>query len=189
MSISQPPPIGDNIYDIRSQKKMSLDELSKKSGVSKSMLSQIEKQKTNPTVITAWKIARALSVDVEKLLQSCDNTAIEVIRGKDAPVIKSSDNLCTIRINTPIHMADNLEIYYLILKPSGEIPSSPHYPDTEEFLTVISGKLHVESGSMSTDLESGDTARYHADRSHKIQNRSSDTAEAYLVVYFNKQSG
>ena len=58
-------PIGKNIMHYRKKKGISLDELARRSGVSKSMLSQIEQEKTNPTVITVWKISRALDTTIE----------------------------------------------------------------------------------------------------------------------------
>lgn len=181
---SQPPPIGKNILLERKQRNMSIDELAKRSGVSKSMLSQIEQEKTNPTVITAWKIARALGLSVQELMRYSSTTAIEVIRCGDAPVIISEDGLCIIRINSPVHMTDNLELYHMTFKPHGKLVSTPHYPRAEEFLTVISGNLKVTAGEQTNLLNRGDTARYRADVNHCIENPSNEEAEAYLVVYF-----
>ena len=181
-----PPPIGKNIMTQRKQKGMSLDELAKRSGVSKSMLSQIEQDKANPTVITAWKIARALDVTVQDLMDSGSDNIVEVIRSSDANIIYSEDRLCSFRINSPVHMTDNLELYQMTLKPGGKNTSSPHFPNAEEFLTVISGTLQVTSGISSTTLQRGDTARYKADVEHIIENASDGISEAYLVVYFPK---
>jgi XRE family transcriptional regulator, regulator of sulfur utilization len=180
----QPPPIGNNIMRERKKRGMSLEDLAKKSGVSKSMLSQIEQEKTNPTVITVWKISRALNVDVQKLMETDNNTIIEVIRSQDASVIYTKDNLCTIRINTPLHMVDNLELYLVSFKPEGKMSSMPHYPDTEEFLTVIRGQLKLTAGEKSTVLKERDTARYKADIEHSIENIGATDAEAHLAVHF-----
>lgn len=186
MTMCQPPPIGRNIMNMRKQKGMSLDELAKRSGVSKSMLSQIEQDKTNPTVITVWKISRALDLSIEELMESGTSSIIEVIRGDDAPVIPSEDKLCTTRINSPIHMADNLELYHLSFKPGGKNKSMPHFPKAEEFITVIEGRLKVTSGDFSTILQKHDTARYKADVEHSIENIHDGVTQAYLVVWFPK---
>lgn len=186
MSTGQPPLVGKNIQDQRKQKGISLDELAKRSGVSKSMLSQIEQEKTNPTVITVWKIALALGLPVQELMESGSGNIIEVIRSDDAPIIYSEDKLCKIRINSPVHMADNLELYQMTFKPGGKNISMPHFPKAEEFLTVIEGKFKVTSGDYSTILSKGDTGRYRADTEHAIENISSADAEAYLVVWFPK---
>lgn len=183
---NQPPVIGRNIMNYRKLKNMSLEELSKRSGVSKSMLSQIEQEKTNPTVITVWKIARALDITVEDLLETGGDYQIEVLRSNDAPLIHSEDDSCTFRINSPVHMSDNLELYQVILKPWGKHVSSPHYPKTEEFLTVISGKFKITAGNHASVLQQGDTARYRADCPHSLENLGEEMAEGYLVVLFAK---
>ena len=182
----KPPPIGSNIMTERKKHGMSLEDLAEKSGVSKSMLSQIEQEKTNPTVITVWKISRALGVDVQQLMETNNPVNIEVIRSEDASVIYTNDKLCTIKINTPIHTIDNLELYLIFFKPGGVMASMPHYPNTEEFLTVIRGKLKLTAGEKSTLLNQGDTARYKADMEHSIENIGDTLAEAYLVVNFPK---
>ena len=188
MASIQPPPIAKNILNERKKRNMSLDELSKKSGVSKSMLSQIEQEKTNPTVITVFKISKALGLNIQKLMENTDGDAIEVIRSEDAPVIYSEDGSCIIRINTPVHMADNLELYLMTFKPYGKLISKPHYPDSEEFLTVISGRLKVTAGNSGSVLGSGDTARYRGDVDHRIENPEDRETKAYLAVYFSTDS-
>lgn len=186
MDMHQPPDIGLNIMNLRKQKNMSMDTLSKRSGVSKSMLSQIEQEKTNPTVVTVWKIARALDASVEELLQTNGDNQIEVIRKDDTPVIFSDDHSCVIRVNSPIHMADNLELYHMTFRPHGKLSSLPHYLNSEEFLTVISGEFKVSAGNNSSILREGDTARYRADISHCIENLSDCEGTLYLTVWFPK---
>ena len=186
MSTAQPPLIGKNILTERKNRKMSLDELARRSGVSKSMLSQIEQDKTNPTLMTAWKIAKALDLTIEKLMETEGNSMIEVIRCDDAPVIFSDDKLCEIRINSPMHMTDSLELYQMIFKEGGKLISQPHFTKAEEFLTVIEGKLKVASGDSASVLQKGDTARYKADVHHAIENMSKGTSEAFVVVWYPK---
>lgn len=186
MMMGQPPLIGKNILNSRKQKGMSLDELAKRSGVSKSMLSQVEQDKTNPTLITAWKIARALDLSMEELMESRPNNLIEIIRCDDAPVMYSEDKTCKFRINSPVHMTDNLELYQITFQPGGKNSSMPHFSKAEEFITVIKGKLKITSGNCSTVLQKGDTGRYMADVEHMMENISETVSEAYLVVWFPK---
>ena len=180
-----PPLIGKNISLERNKRKMSLDTLSTRSGVSKSMLSQIEQDKTNPTIVTVWKIARALNMNVQDLMESSDD-CIEVVRFHDLPVIHSADKLCEIRIDSPVHMADNLELYHYVLKPGGKHISKPHYP-SEEFLTVIEGKVKVSAGESHIELNKGDTSRYRGDTEHSVENINTSISEVYVIVLFNKE--
>lgn len=186
MPKNQPPAVGINIKNCRKIKNISLEELSKRSGVSKSMLSQIEQGKTNPTVITVWKIASALDVQLEEILNVVDDVGIEVLRKEEAPIIFSEDKSCIIRVNSPIHLTDNLELYYMTFKPNGKISSAPHFPNSEEFLTVLSGQFKIYSGNNVSILNTGDSARYKGDRNHSIENLTDKEANAYLVVWFPK---
>ncbi len=186
MTTKQPPQVGRNILNQRKLLGISLDELARRSGVSKSMLSQIERDKANPTVITIWKIALALGLPVQKLMESSSSNIVEVIRSDDAPIIYSEDKLCKIRINSPIHLTDNLELYQMTFKPGGKNASMPHVQKAEEFLTVIEGKIKVTSGDYSSILQKGDTCRYRADSEHTIENVSKSDSEAYLVVWYPK---
>jgi transcriptional regulator with XRE-family HTH domain len=57
-----PPAVGAKLQALRQARKLSLDELSKLAGVSKSMLSQVERNLANPTVVVLWRLATALLV-------------------------------------------------------------------------------------------------------------------------------
>src|SRR5882672_3239997 len=63
-----PPRVGENLQALRQAQALSLDELSRRAGVSKSMLSQIERNQANPTVAVVWRLANALRVDMAELL-------------------------------------------------------------------------------------------------------------------------
>ncbi len=52
--------IAENLKRLREERKLSLDNVSRLSGVSKSMLGQIERGEVNPTVSTVWKISNGL---------------------------------------------------------------------------------------------------------------------------------
>ncbi|MDD5598503.1 MAG: cupin domain-containing protein, partial [Victivallaceae bacterium] len=64
---------------------------------------------------------------------------------------------------------------------------SPHYPDTEEFLTVLDGKVKVIAGGNSTILNKGDVLIYQCDINHSIENLASQESKVYLVVRFSKK--
>ncbi len=186
MELHKPPSVGKNILHLRKEKNLSMDELSKQSSVSKSMLSQIEQEKTNPTVMTVWKISRALGVTIEKIIGGDNNLQIEVIRHNDAPIIYSKDKSFLFRINSPIYMTDSLELYYITAKPHGINESKPHFKGAEEYITVLSGKFRITAGNYSSILSIGDTAKYKADQEHSIENITDGNANAFLVVWFPK---
>ena len=66
----KPPKVGDEVHRLRRAHGLTLDELATKSGVSKAILSQIERDKSNPTLSTIWRITQALDHPLEDLLSS-----------------------------------------------------------------------------------------------------------------------
>ncbi|MDD5727509.1 MAG: XRE family transcriptional regulator [Victivallales bacterium] len=190
-NIPQPPVIGANVKRRRLEEKMSLDKLAAASGVSKAMLSQIESGKVNPTVATLWKIAHALKVDFNALLKGKGDKVrkFTVNRYEDLTTLDTDEKGVHINVLSPITMAEDLELYILTFQPGSLLNSSPHYPDTEEFLTVLEGKVEVAAGKNSTVLETGDVLIYQCDVQHSIANLSPGESRVYLVVRFAKNPG
>ncbi len=186
METGRPPSVGRNIQRIRKQQQLTLGMLAERSGVSKAMLSQIESEKVNPTVATVWKIARGLEVELDALL-----------RGTGAPVrkflVRSKEELSNldtaahgphIQVLSPVAMAEDLEIYLFSFDPGTVLRSLPHAPKTEEYLTVLEGRIRVRAGEKSAELEAGDFIIYNCDIEHSIENLASGTSRVHMIVRF-----
>ena len=65
--------LGRSVLKLRKANNMSLAELSHQSGVAKSIISQIERNETNPTLSTIWRLAQALDVSVDRVLRGSDD--------------------------------------------------------------------------------------------------------------------
>jgi len=183
--LSDMPEIGKNIAAFRKQKTMSLEELSRRSGVSAGMLSQIEKDKVNPTVAVVWKIAYGLDVPFNDLLARQDEEPLfNILHKQEAVILERNDGRVVFRILSPLSMAEKLEIYTLTLKEKGVNESSSHSPNTEEFVTVTSGKVSVEVDTKRAVLNEGDTIHFHADVPHIITNEHDGESSLYMVVKY-----
>jgi XRE family transcriptional regulator, regulator of sulfur utilization len=165
----------------RKARGLSLDAVAKLSGVSRSMVSQIERGESSPTVATLWNLTQALQVDFAGLLEGRPSPGIEVVRAEAAPVIGGRGRDLIIRILSPAEAVGEHEVYDLTFGPGGGLVSDPHSPGCRESLTVISGHLRVVSGDEAQVLGPGDTARYPADRAHEI-NAEGGAARAILIV-------
>lgn len=166
----------------RRDKGLSLEAVSNLSGVSRSMVSQIERGESSPTIATLWNLTRALQVDFAGLLDAeASGDHISVLRASDVPSIDNMGQGCQIRILSPPEDAGHHEIYDLRFAPDGALVSPPHTRGAQEQLTVIEGTLTVTSGAASEILAVGDTARYAADVQHSIC-AAKDPARAFLVV-------
>ncbi|HEX9857589.1 MAG TPA: helix-turn-helix domain-containing protein [Paracoccaceae bacterium] len=170
-----------SLRDARKARGLSLDAVAKLSGVSRSMVSQIERGESSPTVATLWNLTQALQVDFAGLLEGHPAPGIEVIRAFAAPVIDGRGEGLRIRILSPAEAVGEHEVYELTFAPGGRLVSEPHSPGCREHLTVIEGAILVASGDEESTLGPGDTARYRADRPHLIRAQGG-AARAILIV-------
>lgn len=169
------------LREARRSRGLSLDAVARLSGVSRSMVSQIERGESSPTVATLWNLTQALQVDFAGLLDSRGSPAIELIRAADAPTIDGRGEGVRIRILSPPETVGSHEVYDLTFAHGGCLISDPHSGGCREHLTIIDGALRVTSGEASEVLGPGDTARYPADRPHRIE-ATSGAARALLIV-------
>jgi transcriptional regulator with XRE-family HTH domain len=180
----QPPRVGTALAALRQQHGLSLDELSRQAGVSKSMLSQIERGQANPTVAVVWRLATALGVPLGQLLgeQRPAEPLLATIPAHATPLMTSPDGKCELRILGPIELAGRFEWYQLTVQPGGTLDSHAHEPGSREHLTVHGGTLEVRAGDEQARLRAGETARYAVDVPHRIHNPGKAAAQALLVV-------
>jgi transcriptional regulator with XRE-family HTH domain len=172
----------DRLKEARRAQGLSLDAVAKLSGVSRSMVSQIERGESSPTIATLWNLTRALQVDFAGLLDATPQAAqVEVLRAREVPTIDNLGSGCRIRILSPPEDAGKHEVYELSMSQGGVLDSQPHTRGAREHLTVIEGQVTVLSGEDSAVLNAGDTARYAADVPHRITAMGS-AVRAFLVV-------
>ncbi|MGB0901436.1 helix-turn-helix domain-containing protein [Halocynthiibacter sp.] len=170
------------LKEARRKQGLSLDAVARLSGVSRSMVSQIERGESSPTIATLWNLISALQIDFAGLLEDgATAPKIEVLRAGQTPSIENRGEGCNIRILSPPEDAGRQELYDLEFRDGGRLDSAPHSRGTREHLTVISGQLQVTSGALTEEISAGDTARYPADVHHCIT-ALNGPARALLVV-------
>lgn len=174
--------LGKTINRLRRAYKYSLGDLSEQSGVAKSIISQIEKNETNPTLNTVYKLARALNSPIEDILRSDDAPAlIEKLGPSGTPLLVSDDGLCKLRIIGWIKTIELVQWYFLEAEPGGVLDSDPHPAGSIENLTVTEGEVMITVGEEEFRLAAGETARYAGDQPHRITNNGKKTARALMV--------
>jgi len=179
-----PPNLGPLLNERRKAKGLTLDGLANASGVSRSMLSQIERGQASPTFSTLWNITRALDVKFDELVLAPQDEIpnIELVLDHYTPEIRTEDGLCNLRILSPAEAAGKTEWYMLTIEPGGALVSGPHAKGSSEHLTVLEGRLVLHAGKASAVVETGETARYDVSFEHSIWNESDAKASALLVV-------
>lgn len=174
--------LGGRVKHLRTSRGWSLEALAGASGVSRSMLSQIEREQANPTLAVTLRIAQAFGMTLGDLLEMPSATsAVTVIRAEDHAYHYRSDKNCRIRTLSPLNLEKDVEFYEVQLQPGGALRSAPHFEGTREFLTVQKGQVRVESADDSETLSPGDSANYRADVPHAIINAGRTEAVIFLV--------
>ena len=176
--------LGKTIQRLRTVDKMSLGELSEISGVAKSMISQIEKNETNPSLATLSRLSQALGTSVEAFLVDAPNNSsalVQKLNTQDTPLLKSEDELCGLRITGWIDTVQWVQWYDFKAAPGGKLESSGHPAGSVENLTILQGKLRVSTAGESWEACTGQTLRYRADQDHVIENIGETPAHATMV--------
>lgn len=173
------------IKSLRQARHWSLDDLAGASGVSRSMLSQIERAQVNPTLSVAFRIARAFGLSLAELVETpAAGSSINVIRATDTTHHYHSNQDCRIRTLSPLDLEKDVEFYELQLPVGGSLRSAPHFAGTREFATTHAGRVRVESAQDAAELGPGDSASYRADVPHAIINQGTTEAIVYLLVIY-----
>ncbi|MYM83523.1 helix-turn-helix domain-containing protein [Duganella sp. FT50W] len=179
-----PPEVGAALQRLRLARGLTLEDLSRIAGVSKSMLSQIEREKANPTIAITWRLANALGVQIGELLATAERETetIRVVEAHETPTLPGLHAGYVLRILGPLELASKYEWYELTLSPGGELASQGHDPGAQEHLTLLHGSVELEVGSSKKKVKLGATARYPADQQHIIRNLGKAEAKALMVV-------
>lgn len=178
--------IRDRVKQMRTAKGWTLEELAAASGVSRSMLSQIERGLANPTLGVAWRIARSFGLKLAELVDAPENIPhIDVVRAKDPHSLFRNDVHCRIRTLSPLQLEKDVEFYEVLLNIGGVLDSAAHFAGTREFLTVEQGVIRLTSGGETCELSQGDSAHYPADVPHRLENLQRSPAVVFLVVIYS----
>ncbi len=174
--------LGKTVQRLRKAYNLSLADLSEQSGVAKSIISQIERNETNPTLATIWRLSQALDVSIERVLQAADDGPfLEKSSRGDTPLLVSQDGKCRLAIIGWIKTVEWLQWYDFSAEPGGVLESDAHQRGSVESLSVSEGELEIEVGGAIEHAKAGETLRYRCDRPHAIRNVSQKMASATMV--------
>ena len=175
--------LGKTIQRLRKSYNLSLSELAEQSGVAKSIISQIERNETNPTLATIWRLSQALDVSIERFLSAAeDEPFVEKISKGDTPILVSNDGKMRLAIIGWLHTVEWLQWYDLHSAAGGVLDSDAHQRGSVESLSVLTGSFEVELGDVKEIVRAGETIRYRCDRPHVIRCIGNEPGHALMVV-------
>lgn len=175
--------LGQTIQRLRKAYNMSLGELSEQSGVAKSIISQIERNETNPTLSTVVRLSKALDTTIDEVLRGESKSLfLEHQTKSGVPILESQDGLCRLAIAGPLNLVDHFQWYDFHAQPAGVLESTPHPPGTIEHLYLVAGQIDVTAGSETRSLKQGEALRFRADVPHRIVNTGEGEAHAIMML-------
>lgn len=174
--------VAKNIKRLREERKLSMDELSKLSGVSKSMLAQIERGGGNPTISTLWKISNGMKVPFDALTVR-PKSPYELVKISDLqPLLEDGGKVKNYSI-FPDDENRRFAVYYLELEEGSYWESEPHLKGAAEFITIFSGKIEICTGGQSFQVEKGESIRFKADAVHSYKNIGAEPVLLHMIIY------
>jgi transcriptional regulator with XRE-family HTH domain len=174
--------LGKTIQRLRKAYNLSLSELAEQSGVAKSIISQIERNETNPTLATIWRLSQALDVSIERVLATSDEEPfIDRSSRADTPILVSEDGKIRLAIIGWIKTIEWLQWYDVQSDPGGVLDSDGHQRGSVECLSVIEGDFEVEVGGVTQRAKAGETLRYRCDRPHTVRCVGDTGGRAFMV--------
>ncbi|WP_046868283.1 helix-turn-helix domain-containing protein [Microvirga massiliensis] len=174
--------LGKTIQRLRKAYNLSLSELAEQSGVAKSIISQIERNETNPTLATIWRLSQALDVSIERVLATSEEEPfIQKSSRADTPILVSDDGRMRLAIIGWIKTVEWLQWYDVQSEPGGVLESDGHQRGSVECLSVTEGEFEVEVGGVVQHAKAGETLRYRCDRPHTVRCIGSAPGRATMV--------
>ena len=180
--MEHPPKVGREIQRLRFLNNLTLDQLARKSGVSKSILSQIERDQSNPTLATIWRITKALESSLDDVFFSKEGeTFFEKLSLNATPEVTSEDGKFRLRILGTLNMVASIQWYEFKAEPGAVLDSKTHGSGSIESVTLCTGNLMIKIDDEKKIISAGETIRYRTDSSHLLKNKGEGIAHGFMV--------
>jgi transcriptional regulator with XRE-family HTH domain len=182
--------VGRRIKDSMEKKGISLDELSRRTGLKAELIRLVEEEDVYPSLGPLLKISRALGVRLGTFLddqvsrdpliirRTDRSRELSMLRSKNAPVALQFYSLG--RGKTDRHM----EPFFVELLPESAVEKTLSSHEGEEFIVVSSGRVEIIYGTEAHQLDAGDSIYYNSIVPHYVSCQGDTPAAIYAVLYF-----
>ena len=175
--------ISENLKKIRAERNLTLDQLSEITGVSKSMLRQIETGNSVPTIATVWKIANGLKISFTALFTKCSND-VRVGKIKDKNLLEEVEGGYRVYPVISFDPKRPFEMYFLEMDAGVKYNGEPHSGNVEEFIAVFEGILKINVDVHDHIVNEGEYISFLAQNPHIYENISPKTLKAVMVLTY-----
>lgn len=167
--------IAVQLKTLRTEKGWSLDQTAKETGISKAMLGQIEREESNPTVQTLWKIALGFHTSLSAFLPA---------EQQSETVLKHQDEALSVKILQPFNPVLGYEILHITLKANAAHHSCAHEKGVIEDILPLNGQINIRIGDENFTALPSQVIRVAADQEHIYINSSHENIEFYNIIHY-----
>lgn len=175
--------IAENIKKIRKSKDLSLEKVAELTGVSKTMIGQIERGESTPTITTLWKIANGLKISFSALIDYPKPDTSVILRSEIQPLLEDNGKY-RVYPSFPFDESKRFEGYTVEIDRGGYLDANSHMEGTEELITVFDGELSLRVNDNEYLLKSGDSITFKADKPHVYFNPGQILTRLSMILYY-----
>jgi mannose-6-phosphate isomerase-like protein (cupin superfamily) len=160
-----------------------LDVLAERSGVSRAMISKLERGEKYPTLVIAAKVAAGLEISLSQLIGGEERRKVVVVSRDRRMVMRDPVTGFERQLLSPSFAGRGIEFLRNVVpedSTSGDFP--PHRRGVEEYVVVERGRLRAVLGGEEYLLEEGDALYFEADVAHRFENAGEGGCSYYLVI-------
>ncbi|NBD24178.1 helix-turn-helix domain-containing protein [Paenibacillus glycinis] len=171
--------IGTAIRAIRKRKNVTIAQICEDTGLSQGFMSQVETNKTSPSIATLENIAKALKVPLAYLLLQKEDR-MQIVRRADRKVTTSGPERLKVE---HLSAAKNMRMMLVEMPPGGSTGETPRAHEGEEVHLVIKGRIYAEQGEDAAEFGEGDSFSWNACTPHLVRNIGEETAVVLIAIY------
>lgn len=177
--------IGSNIKRIRQERGLSLEKLGELTGVSKTMLGQIERGESNPTVTTIWKIANGVHLSFSSLITEKESIVSIIHKGKIEPIVGDNGKYRVYPL-VPFQPDRQFELFSIELDMGFTHYSEAHNTGVEEYVIINEGKLDLQLNNEIYSVGKDDSIRFKADQPHSYSNNGNSLLKYTVLIHYSR---
>jgi transcriptional regulator with XRE-family HTH domain len=166
--------VAGRLKNFRKDKKISLDELSRRTGVSKGMLVELEKGSANPSIAILCKLSAALGVSVADIVNVASEPEVHILMPEQQPTLWRGDKGGTATLLVGTTGPDMIELWRWVMQPGEEFVSPGHPAGTFELFHVTQGALTLTLSGSQTLIKEGSSAVARTDMPHRYANETGE---------------
>jgi transcriptional regulator with XRE-family HTH domain len=175
--------LADEIRHFRKKSQFSLERLAEISGVSRSMISKIERCETVPSTVILSKLAEALGVTFSQLMAPAVDREIIHIPAAKQPVLRDDESGFLRRCISPVLPGRGVDwVLNTLPVNTGTGRFVAHRRGVEEYIYVLRGRLRAEIGDEQVQLGEGDSLYFQADVAHAFSNVGKGECQYFLII-------